>query len=75
MGIMHLGLLGWLGAWGYLAAFAWIPLAIWRVHKLRRQGLRLGSHARVLLVLVPTLFLVAQALLRLTVLKHEYPLI
>jgi hypothetical protein len=75
MGVMHLGLVGWLGAWGYLAAIVWIPLAVWRARQARRRGLHLGSHARVLLVLVPTLFLVVQALLRLTPLKYDYPLV
>lgn len=75
MGIMHPGLLGWFGAWGYLAAFPWIPIAVWRAYRARRRAIPIESQARVLLVLVPTLFLLAQALLRLTVLKYEYPLI
>jgi hypothetical protein len=75
MGVMHPGPLGWLGRWGYLAAFVWIPLAVWRAHQAGRRGATLGSEERVLLALVPTLLVVAQALLRLTPLKYEYPLI
>ena len=75
IGVMHPGLLGWLGGWGYLLAFAWFPLAIWRSIRGSRRGTALRSEERILLVLVPTLFLAAQALLRLTPLKYEYPLI
>ena len=75
MGIMHPGPLGWLGGWGYLASLAWMPLAAWQAFRAKRQGIALGLHAGVLLVLVPTLFLAAQALLRLTPLKYEYPLV
>jgi hypothetical protein len=75
MGVMHPGLLGWLGTWGHLAAFVWIPLALWRTHQAARRGVQLGPEERVLLALVPTLFLVAEALLRLTPLKYEYPLV
>ena len=75
VGVMHPGLLGWLGGWGYLLAFAWIPMAIWRSTRARRRGVALRSDERILLALVPTLFLAAQGLLRLTPLKYEYPLI
>jgi hypothetical protein len=75
MGVMDLGPLGWIGTWGYVTAFAWIPLAIWRASQAGRRGLHLGRQARVLLVLVPTLFLVVQALLRLTPLRYGYPLV
>jgi hypothetical protein len=72
---MHPGLLGWVGGWGYLAAFGWIPLAVWRAIRARRTGVRFRSDERVMLLLVPTLFAVVQGLLRLTPLKYGYPLI
>ena len=75
LGVMHPGLLGWVGAWGYLLAFAWIPIAIWRCTHAWRRGLALRADERILLVLVLALFLAAQGLLRLTPLKYEYPLI
>jgi hypothetical protein len=75
MGVMHPGLLGWLGTWGHLAAFVWIPLALWRAYQTVRRGTPLESEERVLLALVPTLFVLAEALLRLTPLKYEYPLV
>ena len=72
LGVMHPGLLGWLGAWGYMATFIWIPLATWRGIQAKRRGVPSRSHERVVFVLVIALFLVAQALLRLTPLKYEY---
>jgi hypothetical protein len=65
MGVMHPGLLGWLGIWGHLAAFVWIPLALWRAYQAVRRGVTLESEERVLLALAPILFLLAEALLRL----------
>jgi hypothetical protein len=75
MGYMHPGLLGWFGQWGYLASFAWMPLAVWRARQVTRRGTGLTGQERVLLAVVPTLFLITQALLRLTPLKYEYPLV
>jgi hypothetical protein len=75
MGVMHFGLLGWFGAWGYMASIVWIPLAAWRGYRARQRGAVFLPEERVLLALVPTLFLIAQALLRLTPLKYEYPLV
>jgi hypothetical protein len=72
---MHFGLLGWVGAWGYMAAFIWMPLAVWRAIRAKRNGVGLQSDERVVLVLVVALFLAVQLLLRLTPLKYEYPLI
>ena len=51
VGVMHPGLLGWLGGWGYLLAFAWFPAAVWRSTQARRRGMVLRSDERVLLVL------------------------
>jgi hypothetical protein len=73
--VIHPGLLGWFGMWGYLAAIAWIPLALWRVVRASRSGVPFRSDERVILVLVPTLFAIVQGLLRLTPLKYGYPLI
>jgi hypothetical protein len=75
MGIISPGPIGWLGMWGYLAAVVWMPLAAWRAFQAKRQGIPLGTSARILLALVPALFLVVQALLRFTPLGEEYPLV
>jgi hypothetical protein len=75
LGVMHPGLLGWVGAWGYMAAFIWMPLAVWRAIRARRSGVRLQWDDRVVLVLVVALFLAVQLLLRLTPLRYEYPLV
>ena len=72
---MHPGLLGWVGGWGYLAAFGWIPLALLRAMRAIRNRIPFRSDERMLIVLVPTLFAVVQGLLRLTPLKYGYPLI
>jgi hypothetical protein len=74
-GVMHPGLIGWFGAWGYLASWVWLPLAGWRAIQAARGGQASSSEERVLLALVSTLLVVLQALLRLTPLKYEYPLV
>jgi hypothetical protein len=74
-GVMHPGLMGWLGAWGYLASWIWFPVSLWRALRAQRRGIPLQSEERVLLALVPSLFCVAEAILRLTPLRYAYPLV
>ena len=74
-GVMHPALLGWVGAWGYMASWVWLPVAGWRAMRAKSRGQACSSSERVLLVLVPTLLVVLQALLRLTPLKYGYPLV
>jgi hypothetical protein len=69
------GLLGWLGGWAYLAAWIWVPVAIWRSVRANRSGIALRPLERVLLLLVPAPLALVQGLLRLTPLKYGYPLI
>jgi hypothetical protein len=68
------GPLGWLGGWGYLASLVWLPIAGWQAWRGRRAGTPFGFHERVLFTLIPVLVVVVQALLRLTPLRHAYPL-
>jgi len=41
--IIHCSLVGWVGAWGYIAALLWWPLAAWRFI----AGFRSGVHPTV----------------------------
>jgi hypothetical protein len=75
MAIMDPGILGWIGSWGYYGSYAWILVAGWRAYQSRRMGCPFGTEVRILLLLVPTLLLVTQGLLRLTVLRYGYPLV
>jgi hypothetical protein len=68
------GIVGWLGAWAYLGAFVWIPLAAWRVVRGGRVGISPTRGDRVLLALVPTLVVGVECLLRLTPLHYGYPI-
>jgi len=62
--------IGWLGSWGYMGSFLWIPLAFFRAVEARRRG-EVGTRAqRVLLALQCTLLLATLALVRLTPLHY-----
>ncbi|MET0555041.1 MAG: hypothetical protein ABW221_18510 [Vicinamibacteria bacterium] len=68
------GLIGWLGFWGYLASWVWLPLAVWRVSRSDSTGRR--GRDRLLPLLVALEILALQCVLRLTPLQREgYPLI
>ena len=72
------GLLGWIGGWGYLASFLWMPWAFWKAGMAYRRAVPFHPAERVLLALVPTLFGALQALVRLTPLRYagyQYPLL
>lgn len=69
------GPLGWLGTWGYLISLLWVPIAAYQTWRGLRAGLVLMPLERILLVLVPTLIVVVQLLLRLTPLRYAYPLV
>jgi len=68
------GFRGWLGGWGYLISLVWMPIAAWRAWRARRAGIGFVPQERILLLLIPTLFLAVQCLLRLTPLGYAYPL-
>jgi hypothetical protein len=73
---IHHGLLGWLGAWGYLASWIWLPAAAWRVRRLHRAGGPLRSPDLFLPSLVGIEIVLLQCLLRLTPLAARgYPLL
>ncbi len=72
--IMCPGPVGWLGSWGYMTSWLWLPYAIWRAVHASRAGVGLARGERVLLAVVPLLILVVQLLLRGTPLKYGYPL-
>jgi hypothetical protein len=70
------GLIGWLGAWGYLASWIWLPAATWRVRRRHREGGRVRSLDLLLPSLVGIEIVLLQCLLRLTPLAAEgYPLL
>ena len=69
------GPIGWLGMWGYLVSWVWLPYAAWRALRASRSGARLLSRERILLAVVPLQILVVQVLLRATPLKYAYPLV
>jgi hypothetical protein len=69
------GPLGQLGTYAYLATWIWLPTLGWRLWKARRKGLPLRTVDRVLPVVVAILVVAVQCLLRLTVLRGQYPLI
>jgi hypothetical protein len=66
---------GWLGTWGYLISLVWVPIAAYQTWRGLRAGLVLSPVERILLVLVPTLIVIVQLLLRLTPLGYAYPLV
>ncbi len=75
MGVICPGPIGWLGAWGYLISWLWLPFATWRAIRGSRSGVRLRPRERVLLTVVPLQILAVQLLLRATPLKYAYPLV
>lgn len=58
------GLIGWLGTWGYLASWIWLPIATWRVRRHYRDGGWLRSLDLLLPSLVGTEIVLLQCLLR-----------
>ena len=76
MSIICPGLIGWLGAWGYLASWIWLPTATWRIRRRHREGKPLRSLDLFLPALVGIEIVLLQCLLRLTPLAAEgYPLL
>ncbi len=72
------GLIGWVGGWGYLASFLWTPWAFWKAGAAYRRSIPFHASERVILALVPTLFVGLQAFVRLTPLRYagyQYPLL
>jgi hypothetical protein len=72
---IHPGLFGWLGGWGYLASWIWLPLVAWQLLRAKRRGLALRPVDRVLPIVVALQIVAVQCLLRLTPLRYGYPLI
>jgi hypothetical protein len=69
------GPVGWVGMWGYLLSWVWIPLASYRAWRAARAGTPFRPVERILLVLIPTLIIVIELVLHLTPLKYGYPLL
>ena len=69
------GLSGWLGLWGYMASWLWLPYAAWRAVRDFRGGRSFPTRDRVLLAAVPLLIVVVQLLLRAPPLQYGYPLV
>jgi hypothetical protein len=68
------GPIGWSGAWGYLAAWIWLPYALWRWVNAARAGVAVLPQERILIAIALLLVLGIQVLLRGTPLKYGYPL-
>ena len=62
--------LAWLGSWGYLTAFVWIPVAVIKVVRASRRGLRPATTDWILLGLLATLLCGTSALYHLTPLRY-----
>ena len=68
------GPVGWLGLWGFLLSFVWVPIAAYRAWRAIRAGVAFTHHERFLLGLIPTLLIVIEIVFHLTPLKYGYPL-
>jgi hypothetical protein len=68
------GPVGWLGLWGYLLSFVWIPIAAYRAWRATRAAAAFTHHERFLLALIPTLLVVIEMIFHMTPLKYGYPL-
>jgi hypothetical protein len=68
------GPVGWLGLWGYLLSLVWLPVAGYFAWRSARAQVPFRRSERVLLMLIPTLIVVVQAVFHLTPLKYGYPL-
>ncbi len=62
--------LAWLGSWGYLAAFVWIPVALVKVFRARQNGVTTSPTERIILVLLVVLLCAISALVHLTPLRY-----
>jgi len=62
--------LAWLGQWGYLAAFIWIPTAVVRFLKARRASQVALPSERILFATLCALMLALTALVHLTPLRY-----
>jgi hypothetical protein len=69
--IMHVDFgLAWLGSWGYLAAFVWIPVAIVKAFRARPHGVVTSRGERIIFVLLVALLCATSALVHLTPLRY-----
>jgi len=62
--------LAWLGSWGYLAAFVWIPIALVRLFRARQHGVPASPTERTILALLIVLLCAVSALVHLTPLRY-----
>ena len=62
--------IGWLGGWGYVASFVWVPVAVLRAIQARRRGDAGTRGQRILLASQCSVLLATLALVHLTPLHY-----
>jgi hypothetical protein len=62
--------LGWIGSWGYIASFVWIPVAVSRFIRSRQQGRAALPSERIILVALCLLLVAVSLLVHLTPLHY-----
>jgi len=77
---MHFGLrfmvvdfgLAWIGAWGYLGAFVWLPVTAVKAIRAARRGIATRPAERVLFLTLCLLLAATSALVHLTPLRYPH---
>jgi hypothetical protein len=62
--------LGWIGSWGYIAAFVWVPTAIVKAVRGKRSGVSTTGSERLVFAVVCALLCATSALVHLTPLRY-----
>ena len=64
--------LAWIGAWGYIGAFVWLPVAAFKAIRAARRGLATQNAERILFLAQCILLATTSALVHLTPLRYPH---